>query len=98
MDLTECIEAALDVVSKQAADKRLDLSYQIEDSIAYNFTGDRSRLRQILVNLLGNAVKFTGAGEISVSAKINEVTDSSIEIQFSVEDTGIGIADETIDT
>lgn len=98
LDLTECIEAALDVVSNQAADKRLDLSYRIEGPAPFKFMGDRSRLRQILVNLLGNAVKFTGSGEVAVSASISEATDSSVTIQFAVEDTGIGIAAETVDS
>ncbi|MFT5502241.1 MAG: CheY-like chemotaxis protein, partial [Woeseiaceae bacterium] len=98
MKLNDCIEAALDVVSKQAADKRLDLSYQIDSSIPQTFTGDHSRLRQVFVNLLGNAVKFTGNGEIAITAEVLEATGKNIEIQFAVEDTGIGIAAETIDS
>ncbi len=98
MVLRECVEAALDVVSKQAADKSLDLSYQIDPSIPESITGDHSRLRQIFVNLLGNAVKFTGTGEIALSAEVAQLTDTSIEVQFAVEDTGIGIAEETFES
>jgi signal transduction histidine kinase/CheY-like chemotaxis protein len=93
-DLTTCIEDALDMVSKQAADKQLQLSYRVADDLPASVIGDRSRLRQILINLLANAVKFTPSGEIHARVDIIEKTDSDVEVQIDVEDTGIGISKE----
>ena len=65
-ELHTCIEEALDLLAPKAAEKRLDLSYVVEDSIPKILVSDVTRLRQILVNLIGNAVKFTAAGEVAV--------------------------------
>ncbi|HEX3177054.1 MAG TPA: response regulator [Methylomirabilota bacterium] len=91
-DLREGVEAALDLVSARAAEKGLDLAYQIADTTPAAIVGDVARLRQILLNLLSNAVKFTEQGEIvlTVSARPLE-THGTYELTFSVRDTGIGI-------
>ena len=68
-ELHTCIEEALDLLSPQAAGKHLDLAYLIEEGIPRVLVGDVSRLRQILVNLIGNAVKFTNSGEVVVEVK-----------------------------
>jgi len=65
-ELHTCIEEALDLLAPTAADKKLDLSYQVDDAIPKILVSDVTRLRQILVNLIGNAVKFTSQGEIAV--------------------------------
>jgi len=65
-ELHTCIEEVLDLLASQAAEKRLDLAYEVEDAIPKILVSDVTRLRQILVNLIGNAVKFTSAGEVVV--------------------------------
>jgi signal transduction histidine kinase/HPt (histidine-containing phosphotransfer) domain-containing protein len=104
-----CIEEALDLLAPSAAEKKLDLAYRVDDSIPRILTSDVTRLRQILVNLIGNAVKFTQAGEIVIEVVPEEVgaaesdAESRANIQpkpgdwllhFSVRDTGIGIPAE----
>ena len=66
LDLRACVEAALDVVAAKAAEKGLDLGYQLEGPTPTQIVGDVTRLRQILVNLIGNAIKFTQSGEVFV--------------------------------
>jgi signal transduction histidine kinase/HPt (histidine-containing phosphotransfer) domain-containing protein len=68
-ELHTCIEEALDLLAPKAAEKNLDLSYRIEDLIPRILVSDVTRVRQILVNLIGNAVKFTPAGEVAIEVK-----------------------------
>src|SRR5580704_7420304 len=68
-ELHDCIEDALELLAPKAAEKNLDLAYLIDDGIPRILVGDVNRLRQILVNLIGNAVKFTGSGEVVVEVK-----------------------------
>ena len=68
-EIHTCIEEALDLLSPKATEKKLDLAYSVEDSIPKILVSDVTRLRQILVNLIGNAVKFTSAGEVLVEVK-----------------------------
>ena len=93
-DVTSCIEDALDMVFKLAADKALELSYLVSDDFPLYVVGDRARLRQILINLLANAVKFTKSGDVQVRAKLVARTQHEVELQLEVEDTGIGISEE----
>jgi signal transduction histidine kinase/ActR/RegA family two-component response regulator len=88
-DLRECIESALDLVSSRAAEKGLNLAYKLDDRAPEGILGDITRLRQVLLNLLGNAVKFTEKGEVVLTV---EPTAKQHELLFSVRDTGIGIA------
>jgi signal transduction histidine kinase/DNA-binding response OmpR family regulator len=99
-ELSIIIEAAFDVLSTKAREKKLDLLYLIEPGTpAFVFT-DPTRLRQILLNLVSNAVKFTTKGQVLIS--VNAVADSSLPIgenmlEFSVKDSGIGIAPDKLD-
>ena len=101
--LRECIEGALDLLAARAAEKNLDLAYQIDHQIPEVFSGDVTRLRQILVNLLSNAVKFTEKGEVILSVNgelISQDPDganASYTLQFKVRDTGIGIPADRMD-
>jgi signal transduction histidine kinase/DNA-binding response OmpR family regulator len=90
-DVRDCIESALDLMATRAGSKGLDLAYQIDDHVPHTLRGDVTRVRQILVNLIGNAVKFTEVGEVVVSVKAEHLHDDSYEISFAVRDTGIGI-------
>ncbi len=87
-NLRDSIESSLDMVATKAAEKVLDLTYDIDERIAPTILGDSVRLRQVLANLLSNAVKFTEKGSIAIHVKPGENAD---EIHFSVFDTGIGI-------
>jgi signal transduction histidine kinase/CheY-like chemotaxis protein len=93
-DLRACIEAVLDLLTPMASKKGLDLAYLIEDGTPPIVVGDVTRLRQILLNLLNNAIKFTERGEVVISmSSASRVTDGC-ELAFAVRDTGIGIPHE----
>jgi signal transduction histidine kinase len=93
-DLCACIEDSLDMVAAKATEKGLELTYFLEDGIPEKVEGDVTRLHQVLVNLLGNAVKFTESGEVTLSAGSAPTVDGKIELHFAVKDTGIGISKE----
>jgi signal transduction histidine kinase/CheY-like chemotaxis protein len=105
-DLRECVEGAFDVIAPKASEKDIDLAYLIDDQAPLAVFGDHTRLRQILINLLGNAIKFTERGEVvlEVSSVLPESAPAEIlatcldsplpTLQFSVRDTGIGIPDD----
>jgi PAS domain S-box-containing protein len=94
--LRECVEGALDLLAPRAAEKRIDLLYEIADGVPASLSGDPSRLRQVLVNLLGNALKFTAHGEVLLTVRAGAVEGETTEVVFSVKDTGIGIPPEAI--
>jgi PAS domain S-box-containing protein len=87
----ECVEGALDLLAPKVAEKGLDLLYEIADGVPSTVRGDPTRLRQVLVNLLGNAVKFTERGEVVLSLRSTPREDGRAELSFAVQDTGIGI-------
>ena len=108
-DLRECIEGTFDLVATRAFDKGLDLAYVIEDGIPSGIIGDVTRLRQIALNLLTNAVKFTDQGEVVLTVEPGDdqipagdgdgkhPAGTSQLLHFSVRDTGIGIPIERMD-
>ncbi|SKB81965.1 hybrid sensor histidine kinase/response regulator [Dyadobacter psychrophilus] len=97
-NLRDCIEGVLDIFSSKAAVIGLDLVYQISPQVPNQIIGDSQRLRQILVNLVGNAIKFTHQGEILVIVKlVKYISDDEIEINFQIKDTGIGIPADKLD-
>ncbi len=105
-DLRECIESALDLVAVKAAEKNMDLGYWMDAHTPAHVIGDVTRLRQVLINLINNAVKFTEKGEVAIS--VSDATEPGRDealrlsgragetrlLRFSVRDTGIGIPDE----
>jgi PAS domain S-box-containing protein len=102
-DLRECVESAVDLLAARAAEKGLDLSCVVENDVPAAILGDVTRLRQILVNLLGNAVKFTEQGEVVLSVSVEREAESieapslhapRATLHFAVRDTGIGIPPE----
>jgi signal transduction histidine kinase/DNA-binding response OmpR family regulator/putative methionine-R-sulfoxide reductase with GAF domain/tetratricopeptide (TPR) repeat protein len=91
-DLRDCVEGALDLVATRAAEKKLDLAYLFEGEVPPVVEGDVTRLRQVLLNLLANAVKFTPAGEVVLTAaQAGEHT-----LRFTVRDTGIGLSEANL--
>jgi signal transduction histidine kinase/CheY-like chemotaxis protein/HPt (histidine-containing phosphotransfer) domain-containing protein len=95
-DVRICVEDTLGLVASEASAKGLDLAYELDDSVPHTLLGDVGRTRQILVNLLGNAVKFTDAGEVVVTAVARELGDGLHEVEFAVRDTGIGISGDRL--
>ncbi|NTU81662.1 MAG: response regulator, partial [Chloroflexales bacterium] len=96
-DLRDCLESALDLVAPRAAEQHLDLAYQIDFTVPPTVIGDVTRLRQILVNLLANAVKFTARGEVVVRMTAATANSGHTELHVSVQDTGIGIPADRLD-
>ncbi|MGC4073692.1 MAG: response regulator [Nibricoccus sp.] len=105
-DLRVCIEDTLDLFSQKAAEKKLDLAYLLHDSTPLHLVGDATRLRQILVNLIGNGIKFTAQGSVlaRVSSRLIGPAPSRSssppelwhEFQIEIRDTGIGIPAERL--
>ena len=96
VDLQHCIEEVLTVFSTKASEKNLDIIYFIEDEVPPHILSDSVRIKQILFNLINNAIKFTSKGEVytHVSAVPVDEKGGKVEIRFAVRDTGIGIPKE----
>jgi PAS domain S-box-containing protein len=97
VSLNDCVETALDLTAKPATSKGLDLLYWIDDEVPRTVLGDATRLRQVLVNLISNAVKFTAQGEVVVTLTRRLGVDGAALLHASVRDTGIGIPADRLD-
>jgi len=95
--LQDCIEEVLELLANRAAEKKIELAAQISPQVAEWVLGDITRTRQILLNLVGNAVKFTQYGEVVVMAKLRKQADGNTLLYLGVRDTGIGIPKDKID-
>jgi len=96
-DLRHCIESVLGLFYEKAAQAGLRLVYHIAWQVPERIVGDALRLRQVLMNLVSNAVKFTHEGEVFVGVRLaQEGPDGSLQLAFDVRDTGIGIPEEKI--
>jgi two-component system, sensor histidine kinase and response regulator len=97
-ELRNCIEDVLDIFGTKTARNGLELIYHIDDDVPFQITGDHLRLRQIITNLVGNAMKFTQQGEIFVHVRrISPIDNEQLELEFNVRDTGIGIPADKIE-
>jgi signal transduction histidine kinase len=94
-DLRATVEDVLELLAEPAASKELELACWLQPEVPTWVAGDPGRLRQILTNLVGNALKFTERGEVVVRAELAETHDDSVLLRFAVTDTGIGIPAET---
>jgi signal transduction histidine kinase/CheY-like chemotaxis protein len=90
-DLRENLGETTRVLSFRAHQKGLELIYEVEPDIAEALLGDPGRIRQIVINLVGNAIKFTDHGEVLISVKQTEETRQSVTLHFAIKDTGIGV-------
>jgi len=98
-DLRQSIEEIMDMFSQKAAEQRLDLIYQIDFNLPHYVIGDSLRLKQVIINLINNAIKFTSKGEVFIKVYLSQTADNDqLEIGFSVKDTGIGIPEEKLPT
>ena len=93
-DLRDLIGETLRGLSLRSHEKGLELAYQVDQQIPDRVAGDAGRLRQILINLVGNAIKFTERGGVIVQVRPHALVDSNLELEFAVSDTGIGIPEE----
>jgi len=94
--LIEHLEIVTEMVAARAREKGLILSCEIEPDVSTDLIGDPTRLRQVLLNLLGNAIKFTGSGTVSLRVSTDKTSDMPTALRFTVSDTGIGIPREKL--
>jgi signal transduction histidine kinase/CheY-like chemotaxis protein len=90
-DLVKCVEDSVDLLGIRAVEKKLELAAAIDPNLPRWIRGDVTRLRQILVNLVGNAVKFTASGEVTLTVSLFADTADTPSLHFAVRDTGCGI-------
>jgi PAS domain S-box-containing protein len=95
-DLAVSVEECLELLSSLAAEKQIDLSLFIPPDLPRLLKGDPGRLRQVLLNLVGNALKFTNKGEVAISVSAEHGTAAEVTLRFEVRDTGVGIAREAV--
>lgn len=94
--LHDSLNNLFQIMKVKADEKKLGFSLEIDDTIPPVLLGDTVRLNQILINLVGNAIKFTEAGEVILRASALSITDNNCTVRFDVVDTGIGIEDEAV--
>jgi CheY-like chemotaxis protein/nitrogen-specific signal transduction histidine kinase len=106
LNIRDCIEETLDMLAPKASEQGLELAYLIYKNTPSNVIGDVTRIKQILVNLVGNGVKFTPKGEVIIAVTSHKLgdrnsafsdPDPTYEIKFAVKDTGIGIPGDKLD-
>lgn len=98
-DLRQSIEEIMDMFSQKAAEQHLDLIYQVDFNLPRYVIGDSLRLKQVVINLINNAIKFTSKGEVFIKIYLSQaVSNDELEIGVSVKDTGIGIPEEKLST
>ncbi|KAB2888292.1 MAG: response regulator [Desulfobulbaceae bacterium] len=93
-NLNQVLGAVMRILQLKAADKGLEMTWNAVDSPLVHLLGDDLRLRQVLINLVGNAIKFTRQGKVAVDCKVRELEDGRVEVAIAVTDTGIGIAEQ----
>jgi len=93
-DLSSCVEEVVELLAPSAHNKGLEIAALIEHNVPIYLKGDAGRLRQILMNLISNAIKFTSAGEVLVQAELRSLSSTTATIHFAIADTGLGISPE----
>ena len=97
-DLLQALESVIELLAGKARDKDIEIACRIDDELPNVVTGDPVRLRQVLINLLGNAVKFTEEGGVIMGVDLLGIHDGHAALRFEVSDTGIGIPEEKIES
>ncbi len=95
-NIRHCVNGAVDIVAQKATEKGLEMACCVNGEVPHVFIGDSPRLRQVLLNLLNNAIKFTHDGEVVVRVKGKPMDSGLHQLDFSVKDTGIGMNEETV--
>jgi len=96
-DVHKVVHGVCDAIGHRARDKGVELTCAVAETVPVRVSGDAGRLRQVLTNLVANAVKFTDRGEVSVGLELAEGTSDTIDLRFSVSDTGIGISPQDVE-
>ncbi len=98
-NIRECIKTVIDICRPgiETSGKNITLEYKVDDRLAQYLKTDESRLQQILVNLIGNAIKFTDEGSVKLTVEVSGMSIYMQEITFHISDTGIGIGEEALD-
>src|SRR6185369_2357345 len=91
-DVRECVEETARMLAYRAEEKGLELACHVAPDVPPHVVGDPGRLRQVLVNLLGNGIKFTDQGEVVLGVERESVAGDTVTLHFAVRDTGVGIA------
>ena len=94
IDIGECVQQVVELLAPRAFEKQLEIAWMMDPAVPRKLLGDRTRLHQILLNLIGNAIKFTARGGVSVRVSAAKCTDDRHEIQISVRDTGSGLDEQ----
>lgn len=95
-DIRVCIEEVLDLFAGKASESGIDLVYEMGSDVPEQISGDSTRVRQILINLVGNALKFTQSGEVYIGVRVEEIVNDEVRLTFEIRDTGIGIPADKI--
>lgn len=95
--LRECVRAAAAILAINAEQKGLKFTFDVGPDVPDDLIGDPLRLRQVLLNLLNNAIKFTTAGAIEMRSTLYDRRDETVTVHFSVRDTGVGIPSDKLD-
>lgn len=98
IDIREMVQSIIGSMKYKAQEKHIYLTHSVDADIPAIVIGDRARLVQILLNLVSNSVKFTGQGGVNIDLKVIEQNDDTVRIRFGVSDTGIGIAENKLNT
>jgi PAS domain S-box-containing protein len=93
-DVRNTVEDSVKLLAPRAEERGLELACRIAPEVPHHVVGDAGRLRQVLLNLVGNAIKFTDQGEVVVDVELDGTTATDLTLRFTVTDTGIGIAPE----
>lgn len=93
-EMREVIDLVLDLMAERAHSKGVELGALVQQDVPHVFQGDPHRLRQVLINLIGNALKFTEEGEVLLQVSLSDASEQEVELRFEVRDTGIGISEE----
>ena len=97
-DLRERVGDSVKSLALRAAEKKLELAVHVDHAVPDFVVGDPYRLRQLIINLVGNAIKFTDDGEVVVDVAVDSIQESMVRLRFSVSDTGIGIPEDKLAT
>jgi len=97
MNLNNTVKTCIDLLMLKAVEKNLEFTFYINSAIPDELIGDEFRIRQILINLISNAIKFTDYGQVSVDVALVSEKDDKTEISFTVTDTGVGMSEEFLE-